>query len=247
MEALYYHRAGKYFMNFQTSLKMTNSPTYQESAELAIECYQAAIEIYESLKYIPKTASLYYELGQFLLCMNRSTEAGQYYEKAADLQQSDNAMSAIISLKKAFQCYIKNQNYPQGMQLLQWIIKISTEQATLNSDPFYLDIIIESSVSNVLLLILTGDYQQAKININHLQKEHGEKKTRYSSDDNSHIYADLYFTNDIYFVLLEALIESVENANESEIIKIQCELKNVLTPVQNELFLRLFKSTKSHN
>lgn len=248
MEALYYHRAAKFFADFQTGLKMTNSPTYQESAELGLECYLAAIEVYMELKKFAIAASLYYELGQFLVNLSRSTEASQYFEKAAELQQADNAMSAIVSLKKSFQCDVKNQNYTHATQVLQWIIKISTEQATLHSDSFYIDINIESSVSHVLILILLGDFQQAKIVVNHLQKEYGEQNFKQTANvEDQPIFADLYFTKNLYFALLDQLVDSVESYNEREVISIQSELKNVLSSIQNELFLKVLRIARSNN
>lgn len=246
MEALYYHRAAKFFATFQTNLKLTNSPTYQESGELGLECYLAAIEVYMELKKFAIAASLYYELGQFLVRLNRSTEASQYFEKAAELQQADNAMSAIASLKKSFQCDVKNQNYNHATQVLQWIIKIATEQATLHSDSFYIDINIESSVSHVLILILLNDFQQAKIMVSYLQKEYGEQDSK-SNVEEQPIFADLYFTKNIYFALLEQLVESVETYNECEVISIQSELKNILSSIQNELFLKILRITRVNN
>jgi hypothetical protein len=86
--------------------------------------------------------------------VKRTKEASLYYEKAAELQQTDNAMSAIVSLHKAFACDLKHAQYQHASETLQWIIKWATEQSTLNSDTFYVDVKVEAMVSFILVLIL---------------------------------------------------------------------------------------------
>ena len=43
---------------------------------------------------------------------------------------------------------------------------------------------------------------------------------------------------------MECLVDSVESANEREVIKIQSEMKQVLTPIQNEILIPILQSSK---
>lgn len=95
-----------------------------------------------------------YSCALCLQLVKRTKEASLFYEKAAELQQTDNAMSAIVSLHKAFSCDLKHAQFQHASETLQWIIKLATEQSTLNSDTFYVDVKVEAMVSFILVLIL---------------------------------------------------------------------------------------------
>jgi tetratricopeptide (TPR) repeat protein len=247
MEALYYHRAGRFFLHFQKQISVSQAPTYQESSEMGLECYLAAVSVYLEQKRFAMAASLYYELADFWLSTSRTVEASQYFERAAELQQSENAMSAIASLKRSFECDLLNKNYVHASSILQMIIKLSTEQSTLNSDTFYTDIKIESLVSLCLLLILQGDFEQARVNNRYLQKSHGGDPNAINSTASgklaklirgtSPIHADIFFSSAWFFEMMDALTDAVEFKNEREVLQIQCELSSVLTDSQNQMIL----------
>lgn len=247
MEALYYHRAGRFFLHFQKQISVTHSPTYQESSEMGLECYLAAVSVYLEQKRFAMAASLYYELADFWLSTSRTVEASQYFERAAELQQTENAMSAIASLKRSFECDLLNKNYTHAGQMLQLIIKLSTEQSTLNADTFYIDIKIESLVSLCLLHILQGDFKQARIGNRYLQKSHGGDPNAINATSSGKlaklirgtapIHADIFFSSAWFFEMVDALVDAVEYKNEREVIQIQCELSTVLTDSQNQMIL----------
>lgn len=247
MEALYYHRAGRFFLHFQKQISVTHSPTYQESSEMGHECYLAAVSVYLEQKRSAMAASLYYELADFWLSTSRTVEASQYFERAAELQQTENAMSAIASLKRSFECDLLNKSYNHAGQMLQLIIKLSTEQSTLNSDTFYLDIKIEALVSLCLLHLLQGDFDQARVGNRYLQKAHGGDPNVINSTASGKlaklmrgtapIHADIFFSSAWFFEMVEALADAVEYKNEREVIQIQAELSSVLTDSQNQMIL----------
>lgn len=247
MEALYYHRAGRFFLHFQKQISATYSPTYQESSEMGLECYLAAVAVYSEQKRFAMAASLYYELADFWLTTSRTVEASQYFERAAELQQTENAMSAIASLRRSFECDLLNKNYTHAGQMLQLIIKLSTEQSTLNADTFYMDIKIESMVSLSLLHILQGDFEQARIGTRFLQKTHGGDPAAINTTTSGKlaklikgtapIHADIFFSSAWFFEMMDALTDAVEAKSEREVIQIQCELSGVLTESQNQMIL----------
>jgi len=214
---------------------------------MGLECYLAAVAVYLEQKRFAMAASLYYELADFWLSTSRTVEASQYFERAAELQQAENAMSAIASLKRSFECDLLNKNYTHAAQMLQLIIKLSTEQSTLNSDTFYTDIKIESLVSLCLLHILQGDFEQARIGNRFLQKAHGGDPNAMNATSSGKlaklirgsapVHADIFFTSAWFFEMVDALTDAVESKNEREVIQIQCELSAVLTDSQNQMLL----------
>eukprot|EP01122_Echinamoeba_exundans_P017801 TRINITY_DN9758_c0_g1_i1.p1 TRINITY_DN9758_c0_g1~~TRINITY_DN9758_c0_g1_i1.p1 ORF type:complete len:316 (-),score=82.60 TRINITY_DN9758_c0_g1_i1:12-959(-) len=240
LEALYYHRAGKFFLNSQKQMAVTGTSTFQELTELAMEFYITAISLYLEQRRLAMAASLYYELAEHLSLVKRTKEASLYYEKAAELQQTDNAMSAIVSLHKAFACDLKHAQYQHASETLQWIIKLATEQSTLNSDTFYVDVKVEAMVSFILVLILQGDFPQARLMTKHLQKEHGDIPATSGTAKN----VNIFFTSEWFFALMECLVDAVESANEREVIKIQSELKELLTPSQNEILVPILQASR---
>lgn len=130
--------------------------------------------------------------------------------------------------------------FQHASEILQWIIKLATEQSTLNSDSFYVDIKIEATVSFVLLLILQGDFHQARLMTKHLQREHGEAPSLMSDAKN----VNIFFTSEWFFALMECLVDAVESANEREVIKIQSELKELLKPIQNEILVPILQASR---
>lgn len=74
----------------------------------------------------------------------------------------------------------------------------------------------------------------------HLQKEHGDIPTTHGNAKN----VNIFFTSEWFFALMECLVDAVESANEREVIKIQSELKELLTPAQNEILVPILQASR---
>eukprot|EP01121_Diplochlamys_sp_Union-15-3_P001204 TRINITY_DN11067_c0_g1_i1.p1 TRINITY_DN11067_c0_g1~~TRINITY_DN11067_c0_g1_i1.p1 ORF type:complete len:310 (-),score=46.84 TRINITY_DN11067_c0_g1_i1:27-956(-) len=236
LQGLSYLTAGEVFWEYEKELDIVQYYDLQEFAEHAINCYLLAVNIYLEMKKFSMASSMYYELAVGLKELKRTKEAGKFYEKAAELQQTDNAMSAIDSLKNAYLCDVIHNEYQHGNEMLQWIIKLATEQSHLNNDAFYVDVKIAATVSHIFLLILQLDFQQSRIIIKHLQREHGHGGNE--GQYNPHIYA----TTEWFFVLLDATVDAYEAKDKETLIQIHSELHTTLLPEHNNLFLKLLSN-----
>lgn len=131
--------------------------------------------------------------------------------------------------------------------MLQWISKLATEESTLNNDTFYLDIRIEANISYIFLHILQvrkiqsqvltvqGEFKEARLLIEVAMKEQTEPSLRLLNDFSNPYPLNIYFSTEWFFALLSCLVDAVEGCIEREVIRIQSELKELLSTMQNEL------------
>jgi tetratricopeptide (TPR) repeat protein len=242
LEALSLVDAGHIFWESEKDIVTTNYFGFHEYAEEAQHCYLLAIKIYLDQKKCLMAASLYYEMANCLALLKRTKEAAIYFEKAAELQQTECAMAALDSLKNAVECHFKHKNLTKALETTQWIIKLSTEQSHLNNnDPFYRNIKDEAMISLVLLLILSKDFTQASEMVKQMRREQNvslKKVPELLSD------VKIYFTPEWVFSLLDTLIEAVENKEEKTVLLVHSELSKTLNPFQNEVFVGILESSK---
>jgi tetratricopeptide (TPR) repeat protein len=111
LEALSLVDAGHIFWESEKDIVTTNYFGFHEYAEEAQHCYLLAIKIYLDQKKCLMAASLYYEMANCLALLKRTKEAAIYFEKAAELQQTECAMAALDSLKNAVECHFKHSNF----------------------------------------------------------------------------------------------------------------------------------------
>jgi hypothetical protein len=74
----------------------------------------------------------------------------------------------------------------------------------------------------------------------HLQREHGDVPATQNDSRN----VNIFFTSEWFFALMECLVDAVESANEREVIKVQSELKDLLTPGQNEILVPILQASR---
>lgn len=87
---------------------------------------------------------------------------------------------------------------------------------------------------------MQGDFAQARLMTKHLQKEHGDIPSTSPNSKN----VNIFFTSEWFFALMECLVDAVESANEREVIKIQSEMKELLTPGQNEILVPILQASR---
>eukprot|EP01126_Amoeba_proteus_P016472 TRINITY_DN1762_c0_g2_i1.p1 TRINITY_DN1762_c0_g2~~TRINITY_DN1762_c0_g2_i1.p1 ORF type:complete len:203 (-),score=43.45 TRINITY_DN1762_c0_g2_i1:91-699(-) len=183
------------------------------------------------MKKFSLASALYHEMGTCLKYLRRYKEAAKEFRKAAELHQTESAISAINSLSEAFACSIECLEFSDAFKDLQWIIKLSTEEGYETNSQFFLDKKIEALVSLIFVLLLSGDFAQSKLVLQLVKREHSISPTQNSTQ--------IYYTNEWFFLLLEEVISVFEEGEREELDRYHGELHTTLTPIQNRLYLLL--------
>lgn len=239
-EALGYANTGHAFYMAELERSAANVPGFEEYVGEATSCYLLAISLYRSKDMSATAAALFHELGTLLQKLGRGGEASSFFLKAAELHQSlDQYHTAMSSLWLAVDASISQCDYITACVTLNWIVKLSSEVPDMNdalesstraglpvpsvsSATLKTDSVHEALLTLVLVLLLQGDFQQAKDYICKLT----ESSPAHPST---------------FMVLLNDLVTSCETSDVGGMRWCQRELWQVLTPRQNELVHRLIK------
>jgi len=239
LQAIELQNAGAMFWNIALDEANVDITDFEENTEQAVHCFKIAINIYLSLKKNGLASSLYYEMATGLKYLKRYSEAAVEFRKAAEIQQSDSALVAINSLVEAFSCSIEYGGYNDSFKDLQWIIKLATEEAHESTSQFFSDKKIEALVSLVLILLLSGDVEQANLTLKVLRREHsneGQSAEKYP--------LDIYGTHEWFVALLEEVVIAFEANDEESLSTMHGELHETFTPIQNRLFLKVMEAAR---
>ncbi len=85
--------------------------------------------------------------------------------------------------------------------------------------------------------------------IKHVQREYANEATPNGGEEvnifeDTRESANVYFDNIWIFSVLHALVESVENREEAEVMTIHTELEKLLSPLQNEILLEILQKSR---
>lgn len=120
-------------------------------------------------------------------------EAAEFFQQAAEIQQTESPLNAIVSLEDAVQCHVQLRDYKAGCAALIWITKLAGEMLSVQNEGInqffcfsdspnfqfvfkanwksshpdgnystFANSLIGARVSLILLMILRGDFQQAR-------------------------------------------------------------------------------------
>ena len=93
------------------------------------------------------------------------------------------------------------------------------------------------------------DFSQANLMIKHVQREYANEATPNGGEEvnvfeDTRESANVYFDNTWIFSVLHALVESVENREDAEVMNIHMELEKLLTPLQNDILLEILRKSR---
>eukprot|EP01116_Phalansterium_solitarium_P022776 TRINITY_DN764_c0_g2_i1.p1 TRINITY_DN764_c0_g2~~TRINITY_DN764_c0_g2_i1.p1 ORF type:complete len:322 (+),score=73.62 TRINITY_DN764_c0_g2_i1:47-1012(+) len=236
MEAIASIDAGHIYWSNQLDSSENAVLGFEEDLTQAVHCYLLAIKIYLSQKKFGLAASFYYEMADHMKTLEKLADAADYFQEAAQLQQTDSPMTAILSLQQAVSCNIRLRDYKSSCAGLIWAIKLASEvvsapqpsdggdahsMPTLSS---YGQVLIECRVSLVLLLILQGDFLQAK-----------DFVKKVADDATSCGFPAGYCAE--FITLLNALVIGCERRVFDCAVAVQRELCRSLTTEQNDILM----------
>jgi len=232
-EADAYIDAGEVLWEQEVLAKENDMLGFFESGAMATQCYLLAIKIYLNQKKFIVASTLYSEMASVFKQLGKYAEAADYFQQAAELQQSESPLTAIISLEEAVDCHIKLCDYKGSCTGLIWIIKLASEvinfqeePKSLSTDQFnhsvYVKSLFHSRIFLILLLILQGDFQQSQDFVKKIVE-----------DANSCNF-EMDFSNNVVF-MLDSLVMFCEQRNLEAVKSIHRELWRVLTPKQNDV------------
>jgi len=91
----------------------------------------------------------------------------------------------------------------------------------------------------VLILLLSGDIEQANLTLKVLRREH-------SNDGQSaeKFPLDIYGTHEWFVALLEEVVIAFEANDEESLSTMHGELHETFTPIQNRLFLKVMEAAR---
>lgn len=257
-QAIELQNAGDLFWNLALDEGNVDITDFEENTEQAIHSFKLAINIYLSLKKYGMASSLYYEMATGLKYLKRYKEAAVEFRKAAEIQQTESSIVAINSLMESFACSIEYGGFQDGFQDLQWIIKLSTEEAHENQSQFFLDKKVDAFVSLVLVLLMMRDIEQARLTLILLRREHNlhhkkhtqphvrpkQQNPQQNQPQKQQILlpVDIFSTSEWFFELMEEVVTSFEENDEYSLSQIHAELSETFSPIQNRLFLMVIQN-----
>lgn len=232
------HLAGSVFWEQALDESVLSVTDFSENTEEAIHCYLIAINIYIQMKKISLASALCHEMGTCLKYLGRHKEAAKEFRRAAELNQSESAISTINSLQEAFSCTIECKEYMDSFKDLQCIIKVSTEEGYETHSQFFVDKKLEAYVSLVLIMLLQGDISQSRLTLKLMEREHS------IPTPNPILPYEIYSTSKWFFLLLAEVINSFEDNDEEELSRIHGELYSIFTPIQNKIYLLVMELSR---
>uniref|UniRef100_A0A6B2LB80 Uncharacterized protein n=1 Tax=Arcella intermedia TaxID=1963864 RepID=A0A6B2LB80_9EUKA len=238
LQASELQNAGAMYWNISLDEANVDITDFEENTEQAIHCFKIAINIYLGLKKLGLVSSLYYEMATGLKYLKRYPEAGLYFRKAAELQQTDSPLISINSLVESFSCSIEYGGYTDSFKDLQWIVKLATEQAHESTSQFFQDKKIEALVSLVLILLLLHDIEQARLTLKLIRREQeGESKTEKFPED-------VYGSHEWFYLLLSEVVDAFASSDEESLSLMHGELHDTFSPLQNRIFLLVMETSR---
>lgn len=172
--------AGHTFHLAELERSAAHAPGFEEYVGEATGCYLAAMELYRAKDMRATAASLCHELASLLLRLGRAGEAASFFLRAAETHQSiDQYHTALASLWKAVDCALAAGDSITACVTLNWVVKLASEAPDMNDAlegstraglapqrtsglPIKTDLVAEALLTLVLVLLLQGDFQQAK-------------------------------------------------------------------------------------
>ena len=61
-------------------------------------------------------------------------EAAEFFQQAAEIQQTESPLNAIVSLEDAVQCHVQLRDYKAGCAALIWITKLAGEMLSVQNE-----------------------------------------------------------------------------------------------------------------
>lgn len=232
------HLAGSIFWEHALDESILSLTDFAENTEQAIHCYLMAINIYIHMKKISLASALCHEMGTCLKYLQRHKEAAKEFRRAAELNQSECAISTINSLQEAFSCTIESREYNDSFRDLQCIVKVATEEGYETQSQFFVDKKLEAYISLVLIMLLMGDLVQARLTLKLMEREHSLQSSAPT------LPYEIYSTSKWFFLLLVEVINAFEANDEEELSRLHGELYSIFTPIQNRLYLQVMECSR---
>jgi len=124
---------------------------------------------------------------------------------------------------------------------------------------FFLDKKVDAFVSLVLVLLMMGDIEQARLTLILLRREHNlhhkqphqqhqqqqqPQPQQHSQQQHQQLLpVDIFSTSEWFFELMEEVVSAFEDNDEHSLAAIHAELHETFSPVQNRLFLMVIQSS----
>jgi len=226
----------------------------EEQRLMAIDCYLDAIRIYTEQNRLTLAAALYNEMGASLKTLERYSESFECFQAAADtyqLPQLSSQINAIAPLQEAVDCCWALKDYGTACSVLNWIIKLASEGPDIFdiddldlelprvtdecSISLYSQILVESRISFILLLVLQGEFRQASDFVNKLVQDANHNHTGVV-----HMGTGIMEMNHVVSLFAE-LVKFCQSKDLAGLEVVHRDLWTHLTNKQNQMLLLLMQ------